>query len=466
MNIFTRMTHSLSARLLVIFVIASFVYSYAARNAVQVFNDTDWLRQIVGAHIALHTEYVLGDIGVPPNIERAMEIVAQIPVDIRIVGPDQDWSSDPDFPDLDALPFGPLGLLELSDASRNEVEVWARTLELVEFARHEEHVFVKLAQGDYFIVFASPRIREIRPPTYTTLIFSVVGLTMLLLLYLAVRWLFRPIKWMQEGTARIGRGELDYRIPTTRRGELGDLTRDINRMADDVQGMLEAKRQLMLAISHELRSPLTRAKVALELLDDETVRQNILEDIDDMERLIADLLESEALNTRHAILRREPMDLGELVQSVIDTDFAEQRSRMDLLLTDERLEGQLDVTRMRLLVRNLVENALRYSPPGGEKLQIRASRSGEHFELRVTDHGDGIPAEHLERVTEPFYRADPARSRATGGIGLGLYLCRLIAEAHGGALQIDSQLGRGTVVTITLSAWTVAGDPGLAPDLQ
>ena len=83
-------------------------------------------------------------------------------------------------------------------------------------------------------------------------------------------------------------------------------------MADDVQGMLEAKRQLMLAISHELRSPLTRAKVALELLDDDAVKQNILDDMDEMEQLIADILESEALNTRHAILRRESGDLGDL----------------------------------------------------------------------------------------------------------------------------------------------------------
>ena len=134
-------------------------------------------------------------------------------------------------------------------------------------------------------------------------------------------------------------------------------------------------------------------------------------------------------------------------------------------MPDERLEGQLDANRMRLLVRNLVENALRYSPPGGEKLQIRGSRSGDYFELRVTELGDGIPAELLARVSEPFYRADPARSRSTGGIGLGLYLCRLIAEAHGGLLHIDSEPGRGTEVTITLSALTVARDPGPAPDL-
>ena len=192
---------------------------------------------------------------------------------------------------------------------------------------------------------------------------------------------------------------------------------------------------------------------------------SLLEDIDGMERLIADLLESEALNTRHAILRLESVDLGELVQSVIDTDFAEQRSRVELLFSEARLEGQLDATRVRLLVRNLLENGLRYNSPGGEKLQIRGSRSDDYFELRFTDHGDGIPAEHLARVTEPFYRADPARSRATGGIGLGLYLCRLIAEAHGGLLHIDSEPGRGTVVTITLSALKVAEDSAPVKDL-
>ena len=89
---------------------------------------------------------------------------------------------------------------------------------------------------------------------------------------------------MREGAARIGRGQLDYRIPTPRRDELGDLSRDINEMADDVQDMLEAKRHLMLAISHELRSPLTRSKVALAMLEDRAIKGSLLEDIEEMER--------------------------------------------------------------------------------------------------------------------------------------------------------------------------------------
>jgi signal transduction histidine kinase len=257
---------------------------------------------------------------------------------------------------------------------------------------------------------------------------------------------------MQEGAARIGHGELDYRITAKRRDELGDLSRDINRMADDVQGMLEAKRQLMLAISHELRSPLTRAKVALELIEDQKARQNVLEDIDEMERLIGDLLESEALNTRHAKLRREPADLGELVRSVIDTDFAAQDDQLQLRVAEQPLDGELDGTRVRVLVRNLIENALRYNPVNGAPVQVDVSRSGDQLQVKIRDHGDGIPAKHLEHLTEPFYRADTARRRSTGGFGLGLYLCRLIAEAHRGSLQFDSKPGHGTVVTASLSA--------------
>ena len=242
------------------------------------------------------------------------------------------------------------------------------------------------------------------------------------------------------------------RSTAKRRDELGDLSRDINHMADDVQGMLEAKRQLMLAISHELRSPLTRAKVALELLEDQKARQNVLEDIDEMERLIGDLLESEALNTRHARLRREPADLGELVRSVIDTDFAAQDGQLQLRVAEQPLDGELDGTRVRVLVRNLIENALRYNPKNGAPVEVDVSRSGDQLQIRIRDYGDGIAAEHLEHLTEPFYRADAARRRSTGGFGLGLYLCRLIAEAHRGSLQFDSELGHGTVVTASLSA--------------
>ena len=448
-ELISSVTRSLSARLLLIFVFGAMAYGYSARFAFTVFQDTDYLRQIVGAHIALHTEYILNDIGAPPDIAKAEAIVNKIPVDIRIVGPGLDWSSSPHFYPLEKIPFGPLDILDLGEASRTELETWAQQIESVEFARYHEHILIKLQDEGYQIVFASPRISEMPKPNYSAWIIALAGIAVLFLCYLAVRWVFRPIKWMQIGAARIGSGDLDYRIPTRRNDELGDLSREFNTMAADVQGMLDAKQQLMLAISHELRSPLTRSKVSIEFIEDEAVRKSILEDLKEMEQLTADLLESEALNTRHAVLRREPVNVTELLEAVVAGDFAAQSERISLTCSALPI-AELDVTRMRLLMRNLIDNALRYNPADAEPVKVTATATDSEIVIVVEDHGPGISAEHLAHVTEPFYRADPARSRATGGFGLGLYLCRRIVEVHGGELNITSPRGQGTVVRVKL----------------
>ena len=449
LNLLRKIGHSLSARLLLIFFLASLAMSITARYAFTLFQDTDYLRQIVGAHIALHSEYILNDMGSPPDIARAQAIVDKIPVDILIAGPDLSWSSSPNFYPLDAIPFGPISMLELGDASRSEVEAWVGQVKHVQFANFHEHFLLKIEDNGYEIVFASPRINDMPKPDYTTIIIGLIGVFVLFFCFFAVRWVFRPISWMQEGAARLGSGDLEYRIPTPRHDELGDLSREFNKMADDVQGMLEAKRQLMLAISHELRSPLTRSRVALELIDDGVARKNILEDIEEMERLITDLLESEALNTRHAILRRETAHLGELIEMVIAVDFSQRAENIESRVQFNIALNNIDVTRIRLLMRNLIDNALRYNPTGGPAINIMVSADSDSQVIVVQDHGPGIAPEHLKHVTEPFYRADAARTRATGGFGLGLYLCRRIVEAHGGELTINSN-SSGTRVTVTL----------------
>ncbi len=449
-NILTRIGRSLSARLLLIFLFASIAYGFAARHAYSLFTDVDYLRRIAGAHVVLHSEYVLKDLGSPPDIERAKEIVDSLPVDISITGPDISWSSTPDFYDLNDIPFSPQALVEIDEARKMGAEPWAQKLDRVEFARYEDHAIVRLSDNGYEIVFASPRVSEMPDPDYTSWFVALIGALILFACYGAVRWLFQPITWMQEGAARIGAGDLDYRIKTPRRDELGRLTQNINDMAEDVKGMLDAKQQLMLAISHELRSPVTRAKVASEFIEDGKVREGLLEDLDEMERLISDLLESEALNTRHAILQRESVELGGLVQSVVNTDFANRKDRIRVEIESGLPEVQLDATRMRLLARNLIDNALRYNPADAEAIEVTVASKGEKLLFSVRDHGPGIPDEHLDYVTEPFYRADPARSRATGGVGLGLYLCRRVVEVHGGKLQIHSGSGFGTRVTAVL----------------
>ncbi|MCL4776424.1 MAG: HAMP domain-containing histidine kinase [Gammaproteobacteria bacterium] len=443
-----QIAHSLSARLLGVFLATSIVYVVASRYTFDLVWGTGYLSEVVGGHMALHIDYVLKDLGNPPSIERAEAIVSRVPMDIMLRGPDLNWSSSPAFPPLDRIPFQKSEyLLPYADSDH---QGWTRLVQLMELARFHRRAFVKITDGDYEIIFAAPKFSETPQADLATPAVAILAIFVLSGCYFSVRWLVRPIRWIKEGAARIGQGDLSYRIPTTRRDDLGELAADINRMADDVGEMLEAKRQLLLAISHELRSPLTRAKVALEFLEDESVKGNLMQDIKEMERLIADLLESERLNTRHSKLQVADLDLAALVSSVISTEFAETSGRIRLECPPEPLSMAGDATRLRLLVRNLVENALRYTPVDGQPVEVTVAATGTDLVIRVQDRGRGMSAHDLARATEPFYRADPARSRATGGLGLGLYLCRRIAEAHGGTLSLASELGSGTEVSVRL----------------
>jgi len=207
---------------------------------------------------------------------------------------------------------------------------------------------------------------------------------------------------------------------------------------------------MLLAISHELRSPLTRTKVALEFLDDEVTRKSILDDVEEMEHLITDLLESERLNTQHSKLQRKSLDLTKLINDLVSADFVAEQRQIRLNMPSGPTFCDVDETRIRLLIKNLIDNALCYAPSDDNEIAITVERNPNEISIEVADHGCGMSAEQVERATEPFYRADPARCRDTGGFGLGLYLCRRIAEAHDGTLEIASEEGRGTQVTLRL----------------
>lgn len=459
-----RITRSLSARLLAIFLITSMVYAFASRFAIELVLDRDYLREMIGAHISLHTDYFISDLGMPPDIERAKAIVATNPLDIRIKGPGLDWASAPGFPPEGAVSYqtgDPWGQAIEAEVSRR-----LGTVKKFGFAQYEDHSYIAVNVSDYEITVASPKIASSRPPNLTWPIIGLVSILVLAGCYFAVSWLIRPISMIKEGADRIGGGDLDYRIPTASKDDLGDLTLDINRMADDVQGMLEAKQQMLLAISHELRSPLTRTKVALEFMDDDQTRQSILEDVEEMERLIDDLLESERLNTRHSKLQRTSVNLAELIDKLLRTDFADRRERISYAPTASVGPDAIDATRIRLLVKNLVENALCYSSDDVRPVEVTISQTSDEQVLRVKDHGAGMSAEQVNNATEPFYRADSSRCRDTGGFGLGLYLCRRIAEAHGGSLKIDSEPGRGTEVTVRLPRASVAELAELGADVE
>lgn len=438
-----RLGRSLSFRLLAIFLVMGCLFAYGAVLGIRWVYLTDDLRELVNGHLSLHVRYVRQDLGNPPSVDGALAITRQVPVDIRLVGPSLNWASDPAFPQLDELEFAG------SDIFSEQAETWLRDLDDVEFATSDGHSFLRIEQGAYAIVVASPKIAERASTRELTPIIIGFGLCLVLLAYLAVRWLFKPIGAIRHGAAEIGSGNFQHRIVDVRRDQLGELAGYINRMAHDVEQMLNAKRQLLFGISHELRSPLSRMKLALELSDDSPVAEELGSDVEEMEKIISTLLEAERLNSRHAAINVIRVEAQELLTRLVDDYFARDRSRIEIDVGADVFLN-VDEARLTLMLKNLVSNSLRYSEADDGPVVVRVEESAHAWTITVSDHGPGIPDEQKPFLGEAFFRGDPSRTRNTGGSGLGLYLSRLVAEAHGGRLELDESYTDGARFVVTL----------------
>lgn len=441
---FEALTRSLSFRLVAIFLALAVLFVYGTTVAVTWIYSSDDLRELISGHLALHVDYVRNDIGEPPRIDRAIAITERVPVDIRIAGPDVNWASDPNFPQLSELQFG------ASEIFSEEPDAWLNELQDVEFAVLDQHRFLKIDQGSYAIVVSSPRIAD--RPTGPALLPIIVGsgLVWLFIAYVAVRWLFSPIDAIREGAARIGKGDFAHRITEYRKDQLGDLAEDVNKLASDVRNMLEAKRHLLLGISHELRSPLSRLRLALEFLPDGTHKEDLRVEIAEMEQIVATLLEAERLNTRHAALNRTPVSVIDLVEQLIGDYFDRDRDRIKLVCDDDSIIANVDDARLILLIKNLLGNALRYTEADAGPVTLKLALENGELVIEVSDQGPGFSAEQREHFAEPFFRGDPSRTRKTGGTGLGLYISRLVAEAHGGSLCVGPNYRDGACVVAKL----------------
>jgi signal transduction histidine kinase len=408
-----RLSRSLSFRLLAIFIVLGSLFVFGTFKAIQRFYNSDQIRGLISGHLSLHVSYVREDIGVPPRIDRAIAITEKVPVDIRILGPDIDWASDPEFPTLDQLDFAP------SPMFSDDPGAWVDELQDVDFANLDNHDFLRMRQGGYEIVVATPRISEASEGPVLVPLMLGLGLSFLLVAYGAVTWLFRPIRTIREGAEHIGQGNFDFRISNIRQDQLGDLAMDINR-----------------GISHELRTPLSRMRLALEFLDDEENAQSLKAEILEMEKIVVSLLEAERLNSRHAQLSRSQVMVGGLIRELLDDFFARDAERIKVNLPAEPVTAYVDEARITLLLKNLISNALRYSKPEDGPVQLTISVTDSELVMSVADQGPGLSKDQAEHIGEPFYRSDASRTRESGGTGLGLYLATLVANAHGGSLTL------------------------------
>lgn len=244
-----------------------------------------------------------------------------------------------------------------------------------------------------------------------------------------IRHMVEPLHALAIGADAFGRGDFSHRVPVIHRDEIGDLARRFNDMAADIQAMLDGKRALLLAISHELRSPLTRARLHAELVGEGPSRDALLGELAQMRDLITALLESERLGSGHSALQLAHCDLAVLARE-------QAQPGLDLQIEPDLPVLRLDRLRVQLLLRNLVHNALRHNDTSRGAVQLTLERDGVGVRLSVRDFGPGVPPESLPQLGQPFYRPDAARTRGEGGVGLGLCLCRLVAEAHGSRLEL------------------------------
>jgi signal transduction histidine kinase len=266
--------------------------------------------------------------------------------------------------------------------------------------------------------------------------------------YFYIRKTLNPLHTLKAGVNEVGAGRLDHRIPETGPSELRDLAQAFNAMAERLNRLLHSKEQLLLDVSHELRSPITRLKVQLEFLDDADAREALRSDLAEMEAMVAALLESARLRHTAAALNLKSVSMVDLIRSLIP-EFKDRRPGVEPgPLVDTPVNA--DAEKMRIVLRNLLDNALKHTPDDGPAVSISTAHMQDRLEIVVEDRGEGIPAAALPHLFEPFYRPDISRSRKTGGYGLGLSLCKAIVDAHGGSIDLVSTPGEGTRVTVSL----------------
>jgi signal transduction histidine kinase len=274
----------------------------------------------------------------------------------------------------------------------------------------------------------------------------------------------QPLRDMAAAAHGMETGDYSRRVHTRSRDEVGQLATAFNRMSAELQNLEQSRRDLVANVSHELKTPIAAIRAHLEnLLDgveqpDPTTLQVMLTQTERLGRLIEQLLELSRLESGELPLLREETPLAPLVTQVLSEIEVARSDRgvvVESALPIDLPPVDADRERVHQVLFNLVDNAVRFTPSGGAVTVSAHSHNGS-VEVRVADTGVGIPSEHLPRLFDRFYRADPARSREDGGTGIGLAIARSVVEAHGGHIRAESELGEGSVFTFDLPVALVA----------
>ncbi|MDZ4398401.1 ATP-binding protein [Hydrogenophaga sp.] len=277
---------------------------------------------------------------------------------------------------------------------------------------------------------------------------ALVGVAVALGVYPIVRRITQRLETLQRGVQRWGEGDLSARVPEEGQDEVADLSKLFNASAQRIEQLVRSHKSLLANASHELRSPLTRIRMGLELMGDRpspTAREEISRNIGELDQLIDEILLASRLDASEADMGTiEAVDLTGLAAE----ECAQVNAELDLAEgTDNATLTVPGVSRLlRRAIRNLLENARR---DGAGEINVELGSAGGYATVRVNDRGPGVPAALRDRIFEPFYRL-PGASERNGGVGLGLALVKSIAERHGGSVRCEDRPGGGASFVICL----------------
>lgn len=273
-----------------------------------------------------------------------------------------------------------------------------------------------------------------------------------------------PMRKLQATMAAFGAGDIAVRAASSGHDEIGRLANTFNVMAERIARLVAAERLMVAGVAHELRTPLQRIRVALELATDDAGEdfpqrryiESIALDVADLDRIISDILTVSALEISKAapsqelLGHRERVSTDTLIRDCVMRFQAAHAQRPVVVQTEAWLpDVHVEPRLMHRAINNLLENAARYAPLE-TAIEVTAGTRDGLLRVTIRDHGPGIGSEHLPHIFAPFYRADQARARVSGGVGLGLTLVKAIVEAHGGSVSVESISGRGAAFTIAL----------------
>lgn len=379
-------------------------------------------------NIKNYASFLIKEMGSPPDQSKAEQLAETYNIEIRYENQDLSWSTSERLPTIEkAKQFSTHhGIIPSS--------FW-----------HQYYVISGSDGGDFLFRWNFGILETAHTEIFIILL--ILLLVIFIMMHIFIRRILRPVKWLQQGVNEIGQGNLNVQIPIKKGDELGHLTEAVNNMTQRIRKMIKARDQLLLDVSHELCSPITRMKLALEFIPEVDKKESLRKDLETIEAMITEILETERLEQGHGKLALENHDIVKIMKDV-GKEYANKTPGIRWVSLPEKLLLNVDAERIRIVFKNLLDNAFKYSKADSNPVEISIQADNDAAIVKIKDDGPGIPEEDIPQLFEPFYRVDRSRSKKTGGYGLGLSLSKKIMDAHGGMIEITNNKDRGITVTL------------------